>query len=129
MPSFALAQGLQQYAPFVSPIIAVTRNYPYLVVTLEDRMSELPEDIRNAIFYVGEEMQYEADRTWEKADADQSKLNALKNSGFELLPGFRTEDRREIQTAMVREWRNSCRQLRESARSGAERITTALALG
>lgn len=123
---YTKSQSLYEVAPYWSDIGYSTIGSPIAITARRDRWEELPQDLRDALARVGEEMYQEQIEAWRNREEEAAAEAFLKENGMTQLEPFPMEDRREIRKAMLAAWQRQTQAIGPEAVEIYERVSVAL---
>jgi TRAP-type C4-dicarboxylate transport system substrate-binding protein len=125
---YILSQSLNEVTCCASFVGALTLS-PRGIAADATKWANLPQDLRQIMLDVGEEMFDESMALWNEEKIYKAAEAKLTESGYKVLDAFPLEDRVEIQQAILDVWREDVEKIGPQALGYYERIVAALRAG
>ena len=125
LPKTAVSRGLAKVAPYGTPAMAVTRQYPNVIAATDEVVSRLPKAHLAVLRDVGESMRFETEVQWQAGQEDQLSLSQLRREGMVFHERLEHSALQIIQDSMLSEWAKQCDQMGRKGR-GFTNVRSAL---
>ena len=122
---YILSQSLDEVTCCASFVGALTLS-PRGISADATKWASLPADLRQVMVDVGEELFSESMARWREEEIYNAAAAKLTESGYKMLEPFPLEDRLQIQTAILKVWREDVEKINPEALGYYDRIVAAL---
>ncbi len=123
---YVKTQSINETTCCVSYLAPFSAAFPFTVGVRKDVWTKLDPALKTAMQDVGKEFYARALDEWRSNKLEGETAAFLKEKGMKFLAPFPLEDRKKIQQALFKAWREQCEKIGPDAVKNYERIIAAL---
>jgi TRAP-type transport system periplasmic protein len=120
------SQSINETTCCVSYLAPFTSAFPFTIGVRQDLWAKLDPALQKTMQEVGKEFYAQALDEWRNNKLEEETRAWLKEKGVKFQPDFSLEDRKKVQQALFKAWREQCEKIGPDAVKNYERIIAAL---
>lgn len=126
-PTFAQSQSIYEVTCCYAYLGAFSMAYPFSFVATNETWAEVPEDLQTIFKEEANRMWEESLEQWRVSAAETASYEWLKTEGgMQEMDPMPLEDRKAIQSELIKIWKANCESMGETAVGYCDRIEAAL---
>ncbi len=126
--TYIKSQSIYETTCCASYLAPFTSAFPFVIGVRQQDWKSLDPALKAVMVDVGKQFHAEALQAWRDSKADNEAKAWLADKGMKILDPFPIADRKAIQTALLKVWREQCEKIGPEAVENYKRVVAALGL-
>jgi len=124
--TYIKSQSIYETTCCLSYLAPFTSAFPFAIGVRQQDWKALDPALKTVMTEVGAEFYKQALQAWRDNKEDVAAADWLKEKGMKAQPSFSLDDRKRVQAALFKAWREQCEKLGPEAVENYNRIVAAL---